>query len=264
MKKLLTFVVAASLLVAPAFSLDFLPDFFPDISLSAGGGGIFNTHWRDDALRGRYGNHTVGAGGVLNEYAWHAVQRGMFDTRELVAGGGVYGFVDATVATLGFGFIFNGVGRFHDVPNLSDSVSPSLAGAELLTFGVTHLHLSLMLRYPFSLHERWNLFPMLGFDGQIALGRFGGDMLPHLQRVADRGYEVPTLGEFWNSMWFRFGAGADFALAGNLFLRGELLYGFKMSGAYESRTAHYWDRGVSNGLHVRIGVGYTFWRHGRE
>ncbi|MCL2190820.1 MAG: hypothetical protein FWB79_02400 [Treponema sp.] len=254
MKKLLAFVFAASLFAAPALALDFLPG----ISLSAGGGGIFNTHWRDGVLHGQFRDYEVRGIGGPGEHTWHAMRRGLFNTRDLVAGGGVYGFFDATLATLGVGIVFNGVGRYLDVPDLSDTVSPSLAGEELLSFGVTHLILSLMLRYPFDLHERWILFPTLGIDGQIALGDFGGDMRPHLQQVANLGYEVPTLGEFWNSIWLRFGVGADFALRGNLFLRGELLYGFRLNGPHD---AGYWERGVSNGLNVRIGVGYTFLGH---
>jgi len=263
MKKLLTFVIAASLFAAPALAL---PEFLPDISLSAGGGGIFNTHWHGDTLRGRYRDYSASGIGGPTEQTWHAMRQGLFDTREIVAGGGFYAFLDATLATLGVGVVFNGVGRYLDVPDLSDTVSPYLTGEQLLGFGVTHLSLSLMLRYPFEPHELWAIFPMLGIDGQIAMGRFGGDMRPHLQQVANRGYRVPTLGEFWNSLWIRFGAGADFTLNPNLFLRGELLYGFKLNSAHESRTAGYWEpglRGVSNGLHLRIGVGYTFWRHTR-
>jgi len=267
MRKLLTFIITAHLFAAPAFAFDFLPDFFPDISLSAGGGAIFNTHWHNDILNREFRNYVVHGTGGLNERTQHAINQGMFNTRELVAGGGIYGFFDATLVTLGVGLVFNSVNRFLDAPELSDTVSPSLAGEETQRFRVTQLNLSLILRYPFEIHERWAIFPMLGIDSQIALGNFSGEMESHFQRVANLGYEVPTLGEFWNSLWIRFGAGADFTLRGNLFMRGELLYGFKVNSAHESRTSDYWQsslRGVSNGLHIRIGVGYAFWRHSGE
>ncbi|MCL2193390.1 MAG: hypothetical protein FWB78_08350 [Treponema sp.] len=261
MKKLLTFIIAASLFAAPTFAFDFLPDFFPDISLSAGGGGIFNTHWYNDTLRGQFRDYSVTGIGGPSEQTQHAMRQGLFNTRELVAGGGIYAFFDATLVTLGVGLVFNSVGRFLDIPNLHDTVSPYLTGEELHRFRVTQLNLSLMFRYPFELHERWAIFPMLGIDGQIALGDFDRRLHRNFQQVANRGYDVPTHGEFWNALWIRFGGGADFALTGNLFLRGELLYGFKINSVHESRMAGYWERGgVSNGLHVRIGVGYTFWR----
>ena len=261
MRRLLAFILTASLFAAPALALDFLPDFFPDISLSAGGGGIFNTHWRGSTLHGRYRDYAVHGPGGLGEQTRHAMGQGLFNTRELVAGGGIYGFFDATLVTLGVGLVFNGAGRFLDVPDLSDTVSPYLTGEELLRFNVTQLNLSLMFRYPFEVHEQWSVFPMLGIDGQIALGDFDDRLRRNFREVANRGYEVPTHGQFWNSMWIRFGGGADFALRENLFLRGELLYGLKLTSARESRLSGYWDRaGVSNGLHVRIGVGYTFWR----
>ena len=266
MRRLLAFFAAASLFAAPAFALDFLPDFFPDISLSAGGGGIFNTHWHNDTLRGQFRNYTVPGIGGPDEQTQHAMRQGMFNTRELAAGGGIYGFFDATLVTLGVGIVFNSVGRFLDVPELYDTVSPSLTGEELKRFNVTQLNLSLMFRYPFELREQWTIFPMLGIDGQIALGGFDRRLRERFQRAANLGYEVPTMGEFWNSLWIRFGAGADFALRGNLFLRGEMLYGFKLNSVHESRRSGYWEhglQGVSNGLHIRIGVGYTFWRHRR-
>jgi len=260
MKVLLAFVVAVPLFAAPALAL---PEFLPGISLSAGGGGIFNTHWHNDTLQSQFRDYTVTGAGGFGEQTRHAIGQGLFNTSEFVAGGGIFGFFDATLATLGVGLVFNNARRFLDVPNLSDTVSPSLAGEELHQFRVTQLNLSLLLRYPFEVHELWTVFPMLGIDGQIALGDFDSRLRDNFQQVANRGHEVPTHGEFWNSLWIRFGAGADFALRGNLFLRGEMLYGFKLNSAHESRMSSYWEpglRGVSNGLHVRIGVGYTFRR----
>jgi len=268
MKKLLIPIIAACI-SAPVFAM---PDFtLPDISVSAGGGGIFNTHWRSDTLRREFRNYhghdLMPPHGVMGpgEQTQSAMRQGLFDTRDFTAGTGFFAFVDATFATLGFGLVFNNVHQIIDVPNLSDTISYTLTGRELRQFTVTQLNLSLMLRYPFSVAEGWKVFPMLGIDGQIALGDFDDSLRTHFQRVANFGYEVPTPAWFWNSLWIRFGAGADFALRGNLFLRGELLYGFKLNSRHESGMAAYWEpglRGVSNGVHARLAVGYTFWRRG--
>lgn len=259
MKKLLA-LVAAAFISSPVFAA---PAFLPDIYLSAGGGGIFNMHWRNSTLESRFldyqGRPVRPYGMAPTEPTLRAMDQGLFNTRDLTAGGGIFGFFDATLATLGVGLVFNNVGQILDVPHLPD-VDHRLGGEELREFTVTQLNLSLLLRYPFALRDRLSIFPMLGIDGQIALGDFNGSLRAHFQSVANEGYEVPTMGQFWNSMWIRFGAGADFGLRGNLFLRGELLYGFKLNSSHESRMSSYWRSGVSNGIHVRLAVGHTFHR----
>jgi len=268
MKKLLILIVAACVSL-PVFAM---PDLSPaDISLSAGGGGIFNTHWHRDTLRSRFRNYhgldIMPPYGIMGptEQTQSAMRQGLFDTGNFTAGGGFFGFVDATFATLGLGMVFNNVRQIIDVPNLADTVSYTLAGQELREFTVTQLNLSLMLRYPVEVAEGWRVFPMLGIDGQIALGDFDDSLRSHFQRVANFGYEVPTMGQFWNSLWIRFGAGVDFSLFGNVFLRGEMLYGFRLNSSHDSRMSGYWTggvRGTSNGLHIRIAAGYTFWTRG--
>jgi hypothetical protein len=55
--------------------------------------------------------------------------------------------------------------------------------------------------------------------------------------------------------------GGDFPLTGNLFIRGEVLYGIKLNSKYDTEMADYWKedlRGVSNGLNIRLGLGYAF------
>jgi len=239
----------------------------PDFRLSAGGGAIFNTHWFDARLRPEFKNYQGQdmrpPHGVMapTEQTQSAMRQGLFDTRDLTTGGGIYGFFDATFAVLGAGLVFNNVRQTVAIPDLSDTISPTLAGEEVHRFSFTQLNLSLLLRYPFQVGERWSVFPMLGIDGQIALGDFDDNLRRDFQQIANMGYEMPTLGEFWNSLWLRVGVGADINLRGNLFLRGEALYGFKLPSVYDSRMADFWEpelRGMANGLHVRLGIGYRF------
>jgi len=259
MKKLLILIVAA-FITSPLFAL-------PEFRLSAGGGGIFNTHWYDAVLRSQFrdymGQDMRPPHQVMGptEQTQSAMRQGLFDTRDLTLGGGVFGFFDATFATLGVGVVWNNVRQIVDIPDLSETINPSLAGEETHNFNFTHLSLSLMLRYPFRVMERLQIFPMLGLDGQIALGDFDDRLRANFQDIADLGYDMPNVGEFWNSLWIRAGVGADFTLRGNLFLRTELLYGLKLPSSYESRMSGYWEqnlRGMSNGVHVRLAIGYTF------
>ncbi|MCL2600995.1 MAG: hypothetical protein FWD88_07425 [Treponema sp.] len=259
MKKLFA-LVAVACVAAPLFAL-------PDIAFSAGGGGIFSTHWHTGTLAREFRDYhgleiMPGVMGPTLQ-TQSAMRQGLFCTRDFAAGGGVFGFFDATVATVGVGLVFNRVHRLLDIPELSDSVSPSLAGQEALNFTVAQLNLSLMLRYPITMAETLTVFPMLGIDGQIALNDFGGDLRSRFQRAANHGYRVPTPAEFWNSLWIRFGAGTDFSLGGDLFLRGEMLYGFKLNSSHESGTSRYREPGLgANGIQVRLSAGYTFRRLG--
>lgn len=262
MKKILA-IFAAFCISAPLFAL---PDWLPPLTLSAGGGGIFNMHWNDARLRDQYRDYTGADWGhgirMPTEQTQSAMRQGLFDTKDLTVGGGFFGFFDATFVTASAALIFNRVRHTVAIPYLPN-VSPSLTGEETHRFSFTQLNLSLFLKYPFSVSQNWTIFPLLGIDGQIALGDFDNNMRRDFQQIANMGYDMPTVGEFWNSVWLRFGVGVDRALTDNLFLRGEALYGFKFPSSYERRMAGYWReelRGMSNGFHLRIGLGYTFRR----
>ena len=252
MKRLLM-LVAVVCCAAPLFAL-------PDFSLSAGGGGIFNIHWKEASLKDEYRDYTGGDFGygikAPTEATTDAMRQGLFDTKDLTAGGGIYGFFDATYVEAGAALIFNSVSQTVAIPDLPD-ISPSMRGDETYTYLFTQLNLSLMLKYPFSLGDKWKIFPMLGMDGQIALGDYDKNMKKDFQKVANMGYPMPNIGEFWNSLWIKFGVGADYTLIGNLFIRGELLYGFKFNSKYEDDMADYWKediRGVTNGFNL---LGYN-------
>jgi hypothetical protein len=86
-------------------------------------------------------------------------------------------------------------------------------------------------------------------------------MQEDFKKIKALGYDMPNLGEFWNSLWFKLGVGADFVLTGSLFLRGEALYGIKLNSSYDNKMAEYWEediRGITSGVNVRLGVGYQF------
>ncbi|GHV94225.1 hypothetical protein AGMMS50293_05450 [Spirochaetia bacterium] len=245
-------------MAAPLFAL-------PDFTLSAGGGGIFNVHWKDAVLRSQYKDYTGAkfVGGRVEaptEPTQDAMRQGLFDTKDLTVGGGIYGFFDATFAEAGIALVWNRVSQTVAIPNLP-GVSSSMHGSETHDYLFTQLNLSLLFKYPFTLGEKWTLFPLLGIDGQIALGDYDEQMRKDFKKVKSYGYDMPNLGEFWNSLWIRAGVGADFAMTNNLYLRGETLYGMKLNSAYETKMADYWAediKGVANGINVRLGVGYKF------
>jgi hypothetical protein len=221
-------------------------------------------HWYDATLRDEYKDYTGGDFGhgidAPTPATQDAMRQGLFDTKDRTIGGGIYGFFDATYAVFGAALIFNRVSQTVDIPNLPE-ISPTLRGPETHNFNFTQLNLSLILKYPFAFGERLKLFPMLGIDGQIALGDYDDKLKSDFQQIANMGYDMPNIGEFWNSLWIKAGIGADFILSGSIFLRCEALYGFKLNSKYETRMADYWKeelKGVANGFNVRLAIGYTF------
>ena len=250
MKKIF-FTLAIFAFTSPLFAL-------PDFSLSAGGGGLFNAHWKTGILKDEYKEYGISGGSqpAPTQKTQDAMLQGLFDTTDRTFGGGVYGFFDATYAELNAAFIIKQANQSLDSP---DALVDPANKEHSFTF--YQLNLSLLLKYPFSLGERWSLFPLLGIDGQIGLGDFDDDLKKGFQKTKGFGYDVPTLGEFWNSLWVTLGAGADFSLGGNLFIRGEALYSLKLNSVYETELADYWAEqigGIANGPTVKIGVGYRF------
>ena len=236
----------------------------PDFSLSAGFGDIFNVQGKHAFLKDEYKDYRGGSfGHGINgpaEKSIEAMQQGLFDTKDITLGGGVYGFFDATYAEASVGLVFNRVSQTVDIPNLPD-INAAMRGPETHRYLFTQLNLTLLLKYPFALGSRWRVFPLLGADGQIALGDYDEKMREDFKKIKALGYDMPHLGDFWNSLWIRAGAGADFALAGNLFLRGEVLYGIKLNSVYDTQMADYWAediRGIASGVNIRLGLGYQF------
>ena len=254
MKKILTvtFIIALVCIAMPLFAQ-------PEFKLSAGGGGIFNIHWYNATLKEEYRNYT-GMLGFPTFPTMNAMANGQFDTKDLTVGGGFYGFFDATYAVLGAGLVFNKVTQKVDIPY---HPVVSLNGPETHKISFTQLNLSLMLKYPFAVSQSWKVFPMAGVDWQIALGNYDSKMKQNFQDLANSNpfFEIPKISDFWNSVWIRAGAGADYSLTERLFLRSELLYGFKLNSKFENKMKEFWDfkiRGMSNGFHVRLGLGYAF------
>ena len=257
MKKIVV-LIAAILVAAPAFAL-------PQFRMSAGGGGIFNTHWMTGTLQEQFRDYGSFVPNPMNanQQTIRAMGMGQFDTAEVTFGGGIFGFFDATFATLGVGLLFNNVNQTVTVPSLQDVgggifVPTGQTSEQERSFTIAQLNISLMFKYPFAINDSWTIFPMLGIDSQIALG-MPDDLRRNLEEAPM--LDVPSAADYWNSLWIRFGAGADFALTGNLFIRSELLYGFKLNSRFKNDMADFWERniaGVTNGLQVRIALGYTF------
>jgi hypothetical protein len=139
----------------------------------------------------------------------------------------------------------------------------------------TMLGISLVGKYPFTLNEKWLLFPVVGVEYLIALVE---RRQPEGDKVYDRpggllesdldkdGKPYPL--SAWNSLLVKIGVGADYTLTRFLFLRGEFLYGFRLQTGYETGALEMVKDmfsipspkfyGLTSGPSLRIAVGYRF------
>jgi opacity protein-like surface antigen len=150
------------------------------------------------------------------------------------AGGGGFAFFDATFAELSFGFFAAGGDR-------------KLNGNKQFDYSYTGLDISLLGKYPFALSEQFTLFPLLGIDYRRFIS------------VKQNGTKLNNPGDF-SALWFKLGAGADYAFTEHIFARLGLLYGLRLASKYEkdfTKTMSA-DTRLGHGLDVKLAVGYRF------
>jgi hypothetical protein len=239
-------------LLASAFLLVFLPKnaIAIDLSLSAGGGGL---------LGYTFTRYTLEGGNIISTQNMDRLDYGGFL------------FFDATYAE--FSVIIQGgnsayrENMIYSVASFADSKG---TGSE------TSLGFSLLGKYPFLINEKISLFPMFGIGYQIALiqkRQPEGDlvydrskgMLPEDRDKNDKPYPLSA----WNSFWIDVGAGLDCNIFKTLFLRGELLFGFRLPTSYELGALEVVKNppmnvsnpklaGLTGGPSLKFGIGYRF------
>ena len=177
-------------------------------------------------------------------------------------------FFDATYAELA-ATIQRGSGKYDEVISKSgDFVAGSGDCWE------TMLGFCLLGKYPFAIMERLKLFPLLGIEYQIALSQRrrvdGGviyDRTNGLQETDKDGKALDN--SAWNSFWIHLGVGTDVDILKDFFVRGEILYGFRLMTSYEKdgleqAKALLGDSnpklsGLTSGPSIRLCAGYRFW-----
>lgn len=197
MKKLAIVALLAAL-AAPSFAID----------LGAGGG------------------VTVGGFWASQYYEDYLVIYDVLKIAGATAPFGVSAWFDATYGVASLGFRANGNTRTTTTsdgffgPAESTSDDDNRSG---------YLAFSLLGRYPFALGPV-SLFPLLGIEYDLNL--YWKDAAG-----ADLKAGLPDAEKAWlNQVWFKAGAGADFVLWKNLFVRPLVLLGFKALNADERET----------------------------
>lgn len=149
-------------------------------------------------------------------------------------GGGVFGFFDATYAELDLGVRFGG-----------DNGDPSTS--------YTYFSFGVLGKFPIALTEKLVLFPALGIDFDLFLGANtdGHDTSrADAEDYADLADET-LFSQGLDRLSLDVGAGVDFYLLKQLYLRGEVLWAFQLNYAEDSKQ-------FTHGPVIKLGVGYTF------
>ena len=197
-----------------------------DFSLSLGGGGLLGYTFTRYTMQG-----DTKSGGAI--YSLQTMDR--FDY-------GGFLFFDATYAEVAV-LIRGGSNSYREIMDnkaLSSSswihLSDRNGSGMEMSFGF-----SLLGKYPFKVTEQIALFPLLGLayhiallewrrpDGGIVYDRTTGK-LPEDRDKDGNSYPLSV----WNSLWIDIGAGFDYMFSGHWYLRGEVLFGFRLPTGYEN------------------------------
>lgn len=221
-----------------------------DFSLSAGGGGL---------LGYTFTRYTLEGGSVKSAQNMDRINYAGFL------------FFDAVYAE--FSIMFQGGNSTYEENMIFDltSLSDTWGTGYETSFGF-----SLLGKYPLRINEKILWFPMFGIEYQIALVQRrspGGNIVydrttGHLTEDRDKDNNPYPLSA-WNSFWIDIGAGLDYNIAGPLFMRGELLFGFRLPTIYESGALEVVKNppmnaqnpkltGLTGGPALKIGIGYRF------
>jgi hypothetical protein len=231
--------------------------FGADFSLSAGGGGL---------LGYTFTRYTLEADGFVlgNHFDARVIQK----LDQFRYGGFV--FFDATYAEFSI-TLHNGIGAYQEIQDIESRPEQKKERTDRETM----LAFALYGKYPFTLRANITVFPLLGVEYQVSLIQKRSN--PMLNGASyDR-----TNGEWehdknsnhlthsmFNSFWINLGGGVDFYLTPVFFLRGELVYGFRLMTPYEKDGLEQAKRGfndddprkrgLTSGPVLRFAAGYKF------
>jgi len=146
---------------------------------------------------------------------------------------GINAFFDATYAEVNIGLLLGNQKWGED---------------DVKGFDTATLLLGVVGKYPFSLNDKFVLFPFLGIDYSINL-------------TAKRDGGVIEDSDYWfNALSILLGVGADFSLTNALYLRGEVGYGFVLNTKEQADNVNDDSKlAYFNGkIPIKLAVGYRF------
>jgi hypothetical protein len=104
--------------------------------------------------------------------------------------------------------------------------------------------------------DKLTLFPLLGITYRFILSAKDGNGESYKDSSgSDRS------GDF-SALWFRFGGGLDYSITDQIYFRGGLSYGLRLSNKFEDdmvdQSGGILDTRLGHGLEIKAAVGYRF------
>lgn len=177
-------------------------------------------------------------------------------------GGGGFLFFDLSFAELSFGF-FGAKGEMNSSRNINVSGASLIKYSKAFSTTYSGMDFGLFFKIPFSIGDKFSLFPLLGIDYLVMSS----------VKVEDIEYSDPT---DFSALWFKTGIGFDFLVNKHLFFRLNALYGLRLPNKFDldeagslkleydivdailgSRSGRHGPN-LGHGLTVKLAIGYRF------
>ena len=157
---------------------------------------------------------------------------------------GAFLFFDATYIEANASFLFGSSNIRTTGEQSGIDIDSTVDGS------ITAIEIGLLGKYPFNL-GRFLLYPLFGINYRFVLS-YKTDGKAH-DKASDH-----------NSLGFQPGIGLDYSLAGNLYLRGEILWDIRLlskmqNDRYEDMSNEAWSARYPNGPRIKVGLGYSFY-----
>jgi len=128
----------------------------------------------------------------------------------------------------------------------------------------SYFNIGFMGKYPFSLNDRFSLFPLAGFDFQFLTkvkDKQGGQSVTiDRSDLSDNNIDE----NYFDRIVFNFGIGMDITLVKGLFLRGMFIYGINFNTEQQKdaidviKDAGYDVSVLNHGPSLKLAIGYKF------
>lgn len=172
-------------------------------------------------------------------------------------GAGAYAFLDVKYVELTFA-VYRGIG------NCKTAIQDGVTDTARDNFDAGFYSIGLFGKYPFTINNRLQLFPLLGIDYQVCFFlKYDGENFEDLNGNGKA--------DDIESLWLKFGGGLDYTFTEKIYLRLEALYGIMFANKFEMYARETIEEQFENkvvaknikilfdhGINVKLAIGYKF------